>query len=133
MVEKTQQLLAGQGYVEPLEQFEYWFGESLNILLLYDKDSADHARALYEQMLSWGLFVLLQPAAAPDLYKTVTENDIAIIHNLATGGKIRLFLLSQFASDYLHNPPLVVHGQTKFENKSALIEFYRLAFARKLI
>jgi hypothetical protein len=133
MVAKTEKLLDGGGIEKAAEQFVYWFENSMHILVLHDEKTREKAQAFHWQLGQWGLRAFLERVDRAELYKTVTENDVSIIHNLSGKRKWRLFWLSQRANKFLHNPPLVVHSEYANLEKGAVIENYRLAFEKKLI
>ena len=108
MVQKTRQLLAGEGVTTAEEQFPYWFTRAMTVLIAYTDEG--EARHYASKLGLLGIRSKVIEVHDPQLPEKLVEWDITIIHNISRRRKWRLWWVARCASLKLFNPPLIVNA-----------------------
>lgn len=131
MVQKTRQLLAGDGISGIDAQRRYWFKTCMNILILYDTQTQDDALTILATLKEWGIYCFAYDYRDPALKTCIREHDISIVHNLTKKRKLRLWLTCQNANKKLHHPPLLLHERPVMQSYSECVSDYIKHFSER--
>ena len=123
MVQKSLELLKSNGYQRSNEQFKHWFEHSTNILILYNDQNKNTATQYKQRLLSENIKVHLLPITAKNIYQTMLEHDITIVHNFSKKKKWYISILCRLISLKLFNPPLIVNDNNI--NIESIIYYYK--------
>ncbi|MCP4049719.1 MAG: glycosyltransferase family 9 protein [bacterium] len=128
MVEKAKRILNGEGFVNSRNQLVYWFQNSMNIMILYDKKTEKKAKEYFSTLSKNNFYVDLALVNDKKIYNRLIEKDINIIHNISGKRKLYLLFLRLIVSLKLFNPPLIVYGQVVEKTKEKIVMKYKECF-----
>ena len=143
MVKKSLALLKEGGVETPKDQFDYWFKQSMTVLILEDEKTAQTAAALADQLSKVGIRHHREPINIRNLYDRLIEKDITVIHNLTSKRKLYIGSVCRIVSLKLFNPPLIINESLESksiesksldsQNDSDYIAFYKEKYEKKRV
>ena len=148
MVKKSLTLLKEGGVETPKDQFDYWFKQSMTVLILEDEKTAQTAANLADQLSKAGIRHHREPINIKNLYDRLIEKDITVIHNLTSKRKLYIGSVCRIVSLKLFNPPLIINESLESEslenksmesksmdsqNDSDYIAFYKEKYEKKRV